>query len=237
MPVPTQSPLRTSATAPSTSAPRLESFNLAAAWRLPLCFFVENNRYAVSTSVEEATGEPRLSARGPGFGIPSYQVDGMNVLATYLATNAALERMRSGEGPTLIEAEVYRYFHQNGAFPGSAFGYRSKEEEQAWRERDPLRQLSSQLSRRSIFSEQALHEIARAGEGPDAEIGSVLLEPVPAGKPGQRRIKPERMAGPRLCERRGPRGPARVRRRPPGRSRRLRREADRRRSSSTPCQA
>ena len=56
----------------------LESFNLAAAWRLPLCFFVENNRYAVSTTVEEVTAEPRLSARGPGFGIRSYQVDGMN---------------------------------------------------------------------------------------------------------------------------------------------------------------
>src|SRR5690606_2936800 len=62
----------------------LETFNLAAAWRLPLCFFVENNRYAVSTNVFEATGEPRLSARGPGFGIPSWKVDGMDPLAVYL---------------------------------------------------------------------------------------------------------------------------------------------------------
>jgi 2-oxoisovalerate dehydrogenase E1 component len=174
----------------------LESFNLAAAWSLPLCFFVENNRYAVSTSVEEATGEPRLSARGPGFGIQSYQVDGMDVLATYLATNAALERMRSGEGPTLIEAEVYRYFHQNGAFPGSAFGYRSKQEEQAWRERDPLRQLSAQLSRRSILSEQALHESLEQAKDLMRQIGSEVLEPVPAGKPGQRRIKPEEWPDP-----------------------------------------
>jgi len=168
----------------------LESFNLAAAWSLPLCFFVENNRYAVSTSVEEATREPRLSARGPGFGIQSYQVDGMNVLATYLTMKAALERMRSGEGPTLIEAEVYRYFHQNGPFPGSAFGYRTKEEEQAWRQRDPLLQLSSHLLRRSILSEQALNTAVEQAKSLMSEIGSVLLEPVPGGKAGQRQIKP-----------------------------------------------
>ena len=168
----------------------LESFNLAAAWRLPLCFFVENNRYAVSTSVEEATGEPRLSARGPGFGIESYQVDGMDVLATYLTMNAALERMRSGKGPTLVEAEVYRFFHQNGPFPGSAFGYRTKEEEQAWKERDPLRQLSSHLLRRSILSEAALKETLERAKDLMGDIGSVLLEPLPGGKPGQRQIKP-----------------------------------------------
>ena len=174
----------------------LESFNLAAAWRLPLCFFVENNRYAVSTSVEEATGEPRLSARGPGFGIESYQVDGMSVLATYLTMNAALERMRSGRGPTLVEAEVYRYFHQNGPFPGSAFGYRTKEEEQAWRDRDPLRELSSHLLRRSILSEQALNGSIEQAKGLMREIGSLVLEPVPGGKPGQRQIKPSEWPDP-----------------------------------------
>ena len=63
----------------------LETFNLAAAWSLPVCFFVENNRYAVSTSVFEATCEARLSGRGPGFGIPSWKVDGMDPLAVHLA--------------------------------------------------------------------------------------------------------------------------------------------------------
>ncbi|HEY3611329.1 MAG TPA: thiamine pyrophosphate-dependent dehydrogenase E1 component subunit alpha, partial [Pseudonocardiaceae bacterium] len=111
----------------------LETFNLASAWNLPLCFFIENNGYAVSTNVAEATGEPRLSARGPGFGIPSWKVDGMNPLAVYLAMREALTHLRSHRGPTLIEADVYRYFHQNGGFPGSAFRYRSKEEEAAWR--------------------------------------------------------------------------------------------------------
>jgi 2-oxoisovalerate dehydrogenase E1 component len=168
----------------------LESFNLAAAWKLPLCFFVENNRYAVSTSVEEATGEPRLSARGPGFGIHSYQVDGMDVLATYLTMAAAVERMRAGEGPTLVEAEVYRYFHQNGPFPGSAFRYRTKDEEQSWRERDPIMQLSGHLLRRNILTESTLTTAVERARDLMRDVGSVILEPVPGGKPGQRQIKP-----------------------------------------------
>ncbi len=118
----------------------LETFNLAAAWKLPVCFFVENNRYAVSTSVEEATGEPRLSGRGPGFNIASWKVDGMDPLAVHLAMGEAVAHMRAGHGPTLVEADTYRFFHQNGAFAGSAFGYRTKEEEREWRDRDPLRQ-------------------------------------------------------------------------------------------------
>src|SRR5215469_13331041 len=102
----------------------LETLNLTSAWRLPLCFFIENNRYAVSTTVEEATGEPRLSARALGFGIPAWQVDGMDPLAVHLAMDAAARRLRAGEGPVVIEALVYRFFHQNGPYPGSAFGYR-----------------------------------------------------------------------------------------------------------------
>src|SRR5258707_1086030 len=81
----------------------LETFNLAAAWRLPLCFFIENNQYAVSTPVREATAEPRLSARGAAFNIPSWRVDGMDPLAVNLAMNEALDHMRAGNGPTIIE--------------------------------------------------------------------------------------------------------------------------------------
>jgi 2-oxoisovalerate dehydrogenase E1 component len=174
----------------------LETFNLAAAWQLPLCLFVENNQYAVSTSVAEATGEPRLSARGPGFGIRSYRVDGMNVLAVYLTMRDALAYLRAGHGPVLIEADVYRYFHQNGAFPGSAFRYRTKEEERAWRERDAIRQIIGHLVRRKILTSADVETATtRAGELM-AEVGNVLLEPAPGGKPGQRRIKPGEWADP-----------------------------------------
>ncbi|MGH8860835.1 MAG: alpha-ketoacid dehydrogenase subunit alpha/beta [Jatrophihabitantaceae bacterium] len=174
----------------------LETFNLAAAWELPLCFFVENNQYAVSTSVREATGEPRLSARGPGFGIASWRVDGMNPLAVHLCTQEAVAYMRAGNGPALIEADVYRYFHQNGAFPGSAFRYRTKEEEADWRARDPIDQLTNHLLRRDILDHHEIDSAVALGAETMAEIGAELVEPLPDGKPGARRIKPSEWPAP-----------------------------------------
>lgn len=168
----------------------LETFNLAAAWHLPVCFFVENNGYAVSTAVAEATGEPRLSGRGPGFGIPSWKVDGMDVVAVHLAMQEAVAHMRAGNGPTLIEADVYRYFHQNGGLPGSAFRYRSKEEEANWRARDPIRQLSGHLVRRGVLNQEQIDAAIARADALMVTIGAELLEPVLGGKPGERRIKP-----------------------------------------------
>jgi 2-oxoisovalerate dehydrogenase E1 component len=168
----------------------LETMNLAAAWRLPVCFFIENNRYAVSTSVEEATGEPRLSGRGPGFGIASWKVDGMDPLAVHLAMQEALAHLRAGNGPAVVEADVYRYFHQNGPFPGSAFRYRTKEEESQWRARDPIEQVGLNLTRRAILDAAALDAFTAQAKALMAELGDVLLEPLPGGKPGQQQIKP-----------------------------------------------
>jgi 2-oxoisovalerate dehydrogenase E1 component len=168
----------------------LETMNLAAAWRLPLCLFIENNRYAVSTSVEEATGEPRLSGRGPGFGIASWKVDGMDPLAVHLAMQEALAHLRAGDGPAVVEADVYRYFHQNGPFPGSAFRYRTKEEEDQWRARDPIEQVGLNLTRRGILEGAALDAFTDQAKALMVELGDVLLEPLPGGKPGQRQIRP-----------------------------------------------
>ena len=167
----------------------LETFNLAAAWHLPVCFFVENNRYAVSTSVFEATCEPRLSGRGPGFGIASWKVDGMDALGVHLAMQEAVEHMRAGRGPTLVEADTYRFFHQNGGFPGSAFGYRSKEEEREWRQRDPVDQVRQHLQRRGLLSAEQADAAFAGARQVMADLGDVLLEPLPGGKPGQRRIR------------------------------------------------
>ncbi|MFI6357240.1 thiamine pyrophosphate-dependent enzyme [Streptomyces sp. NPDC050743] len=168
----------------------LETFNLAAAWSLPLCFFVENNQYAVSTHVCEVIAEPRLSGRGPGFGIRSWKVDGMDPLAVHLATREALEHMRSGHGPTLIEADVYRYFHQNGPFPGSACRYRTKQEETEWRRRDPLDATARHLVRRGILTQEDVEGTVTRAKSLMAELGEVVLEPRPDGKPGTRRIRP-----------------------------------------------
>lgn len=148
----------------------LESINLAGAWDLPIAFFIENNLYAVSTKIDEVTAEPRLSGRGPGFGVPAWRVDGMDPLAVYLATERALEHMRAGNGPVVIEALVYRYFHQNGPYPGSAFGYRPKEEEAAWKNRDPIARVAEEAIARGVFTAaeaegvrtQAQYAMARA---------------------------------------------------------------------------
>jgi 2-oxoisovalerate dehydrogenase E1 component len=178
----------------------LETFNLAAAWKLPLCFFIENNQYAVSTHVSEATGEPRLSARGPGFGIRSWRVDGMDPLAVHLAMREAGAHMRSGAGPALIEAVTYRYFHQNGPFPGSAFRYRSKEEEAQWRDRDPIDQIAGHLIRRGLLTTAGRDAAVTGAKRAMVVAGDVLLEPLPGGKPGQRRIKPDEWPDPAFVD-------------------------------------
>nr|WP_216094223.1 alpha-ketoacid dehydrogenase subunit alpha/beta [Jiangella alba] len=137
----------------------LETFNLAAAWDLPLGFFIENNQYAVSTTVTESTRESRLAARGFGFAIPAWRVDGMDPLAVQLATQDACERMRAGEGPVIVEADVYRFYHQNGPFAGSAFGYRSKDEERAWRDRDPVQRMGAEVLKLGHLSEREIASI------------------------------------------------------------------------------
>ncbi len=167
----------------------LETMNLAGAWSLPVCFFIENNRYAVSTSVEEATAEPRLSARGMGFNLASWKVDGQDPLAVHLAMTEAVEHMRAGRGSTVVEVDTYRFFHQNGGFAGSAFGYRDKEEEKAWRLRDPLTITSAHLERLGLLEDGDADRALAQAKAVMEEIGGILLEPVPDGKPGQRRIR------------------------------------------------
>jgi 2-oxoisovalerate dehydrogenase E1 component len=168
----------------------LESMNLAAAWKLPICFFIENNLYAVSTTVAEATGEPRLSGRGPGFGIASWRVDGMDPLAVHLAMEAATEHMRAGNGPAVVEAQVYRFFHQNGSFPGSAFGYRTKEEEQSWRVRDPLERVGKEMIARGLIDEAGVASVRHQAVDAMTTIAAELTEADPDGKAGTRRIRP-----------------------------------------------
>ena len=169
----------------------LESLNLTSAWKLPLCFFIENNGYAVSTTVQEATGEPRLSGRAIGFGIPAWRVDGMDPLAVHLAMERAQQRLRAGDGPVVIEALVYRYFHQNGPFPGSAFGYRTKEEEAAWRARDPLDRVGSEMTRLGLIDAAGIAAVRSQAQDAMRQAVGALVEPDPdAARPGSRRIRP-----------------------------------------------
>lgn len=169
----------------------LESMNLTSAWDIPLIFFIENNLYAVSTTVEEATGEPRLSGRGVGFAIPSFRVDGMDPLSVYLTMQKAEAYVRAGNGPAVIEAEVYRFFHQNGAFPGSAFGYRSKEEEESWRARDPLTMMADKMKALGLINDEIVASVRQQAQDAMSAVADTLVEQDPEAKPGVRRIRPD----------------------------------------------
>ena len=167
----------------------LETMNLASAWKIPLTFFIENNLYAVSTTVAEATGEPRLSARALGFNIPSWRVDGMDPLAVHLAMNEAAKVLRAGNGPAVIEVEVYRFFHQNGSFPGSAFGYRTKEEEATWRARDPLERVGNEMRTLGLIDDGGLASVRDQAQNAMHAAVAQLIEADPETS-GKRRIKP-----------------------------------------------
>lgn len=136
-----------------------EALNLAALLDLPVIFFLENNGYAVSMSIEQSTREQELMTRAQAQGIPSVRVDGMDPLAVNLATRWAVDEIKKRRGPVLIRADVYRYYHQSVPYPGSVFGYRTKEEEDEWRKRDPLDYLTGQLERRGILTKAEIGTI------------------------------------------------------------------------------
>ena len=168
----------------------LETMNLAAAWKLPLVFFIENNLYAVSTNVNEVVADVRLSVRGQGFGIPGWRVDGMDPLAVHLAMTEAGDRLRAGEGSAVVEAEVYRFFHQNGSYPGSAFGYRTKDEEAEWRARDPLIRVAKEMGKLGLLSEKEAASVREQAQAAMAVAVAALIEADPDNA-GKRRIAPE----------------------------------------------
>jgi 2-oxoisovalerate dehydrogenase E1 component len=167
----------------------LESMNLAATWKLPVCFFIENNLYAVSTRADEISADARFSIRGQGFSIPSWRVDGMDPLAVHLAMGQAQERMRAGDGPAIVEAEVYRFFHQNGPYPGSAFGYRTKEEEAEWRARDPLDRMARELGKLGLIDDSGVAALRESAVAAMTAAKAELLEADPENA-GKRRIRP-----------------------------------------------
>lgn len=177
----------------------LESMNLAATWRLPVAFFIENNLYAVSTRADEASADTRFSVRGQGFSIPAWRVDGMDPLAVHLAMGEALERMRAGDGPAIVEAEVYRFFHQNGPYPGSAFGYRTKDEEGQWRARDPLERMASEMRRLGLLDDAEAQAVREQAVAAVATSVAAVVEP-DSERPGRRRIRPELWPDPAVVD-------------------------------------
>lgn len=142
-----------------------EAFNMAALWKLPVLYIIENNRYAMGTAVERASYQTDFSKRGLSFGIEGEQVDGMDVRAVYAAGQRAVARVRSGQGPYILEMQTYRYRGHSMSDPAK---YRTKEEVQKMREEhDPLEQLRARLLREGMASEAKLKDV-------EAEIRSVV---------------------------------------------------------------
>jgi pyruvate dehydrogenase E1 component alpha subunit len=112
-----------------------EALNLASVWKLPVLFVCENNTYGQSTPTERSMNVKNVAERAAGYGVPGVIVDGMDFFAVYAKAAEAVERARGGQGPTLIEAKTYRYY---GHFEGDSMNYRTREEEQSYRQRDAL---------------------------------------------------------------------------------------------------
>ena len=150
-----------------------EALVFASVNQSPLVFFCQNNQWAISEPTTRQTRVP-LADRGPGFGVPSVRVDGNDVLASYAVTRQALERARSGGGPTFIEAFTYRMgAHTTSDDPSR---YRSSEEEERWRRRDPLDRLRAHLQQLGELPAHFLAELERESD----ELGERLRTTVRA---------------------------------------------------------
>ncbi len=145
-----------------------ESLNMASLWDLPVVFVVENNRYAMSVPWEKASKLPNVSQRACAYGIPGVTVDGMNVLEVRKATLEAVERARSGQGPSIVECETYRYFGHSHSDPRA---YRTREEEALFRDRDPVQKLKADMSIVGMLSEP---EFEVAEQAVEAKLGSAM---------------------------------------------------------------
>ena len=138
-----------------------ETLNAAVLWRLPLVIVIEDNMYADSTPKWQALAQPHQFQRALGFNVPSYLVDGMDVIDVWRAAKDAIERARAGYGPSLIEAVCYRY---RGHFEGDAEEYRTREEVERWRQLDPIPRLGERLKKLGWADEATLERLRREAE-------------------------------------------------------------------------
>jgi pyruvate dehydrogenase E1 component alpha subunit len=135
-----------------------ECLNMAALWKLPILFVVENNKWAIGMAHDRATSQPEIFKKASVFGMPGVEVDGMDVLAVREVAQEAVARARAGEGPTLIEALTYRFRGHSLADPDEL---RSKDEKEFWFSRDPVKKLAAHLVEYKLATTEELKAIDR----------------------------------------------------------------------------
>jgi pyruvate dehydrogenase E1 component alpha subunit len=142
-----------------------ESFNMAALWKLPVLYVIENNRYGMGTSITRSSASHDLVSRGAPFDIPGHQVDGMNVIAVKQSAEEAMEHVRGGKGPYILEMQTYRYRGHSMSDPAK---YRTRDEVSRMRqEHDPIDQVKKRLIDGGMADENKLKEI-------DKEIKDII---------------------------------------------------------------
>jgi len=170
-----------------------EGLCIAKVYDLPAIFMIDNNQYGVSTGASEATGLDDLAVRAAGYNIPGLIVDGMNPLAVKRAVELAKAHAVEGHGPVLVEAKTYRYLHQSGDMVGSAFGYRTKQEEAEWADRDPLKAAPQGLIQSGILDEAGVERVSGVAASLVADAVDFCTEVVDGN---ERRIRPSLLPDP-----------------------------------------
>jgi len=131
-----------------------EGINLAALWKLPAIFVCENNLYGMSVPVSKSVSAKNIADRGVAYNIPGEIVDGNDVEAVYNSTLKAVERARRGEGPSLLECVTYRY--KGHGIYDTGLSYRTREEIETWKKKDPLKRSENKLRRKGVKKEQLM---------------------------------------------------------------------------------
>jgi pyruvate dehydrogenase E1 component alpha subunit len=133
-----------------------ESLNLASIWNLPVVYICENNKYGISTHYSQAVNIEHISDRAKAYGIPGYTIDGNDVIKVREEVGKAIERCLAGEGPTLIEADTYRI---SGHYFGDNENYRSRDEVNEWRQKDPIQRFETYLIQQQGITKAMLETI------------------------------------------------------------------------------
>lgn len=147
-----------------------ESINMAAAWKLPVVYVIENNLYGISVDTRDVTNTANLADRAFGYGIPGVVVDGMDVTEVYQAAKIAIERARKGEGPTLIECKTYRWQGHHVGDPAVYRARRNEHEKEEWMARCPV----SSLKKKMLEDQFTEEEVTKIEETVEAEVQAAV---------------------------------------------------------------